>query len=900
MSVSLSRDLIVQHLSRPTPDSVRTFDNFLAQQPYAAEQCAVLLADLANDPATSQDSSLVAWFALCVFEDLASHKNFAKQTVQTRLSAKNALWNLLPIASLPSYVHTKLHTVIARMAVSMYRAREWNVFDSLRAIGEQKYKGSTDLRLGLTKYVIEAFVFYGIQSADDTLSREIEAVQMECFIILGVDPDSIWYSMPSVGSSPSKPGCQLGNGKDIHVEICNDHARSNEIIPALQILQILNSSTNSCSPLPACVAVFSAYASKCSLLLVANEALSCVADLASRPKVDPSYAAEVLPGLAAAVCGCLRRACGGYVDEVYESRVTLFVGSFVKNHVWKIVGFAGGSAVIDEFLQLFFKFTLNQASVEGFLNCLEEWDEFVDSLEQKKLIDGSDISRYRDGLVAIFQNVVRQLLFSEGSKYLNVLNFEEQFSGRDDCSSDWESFSNSCLMLIAKISDLYPSEVIQHTVSLFFAQSNNLRQVASDKLGNGILFIDAEKSLKVCAALKDLSTVIRLVGQIGHYFSELNFEENIGNTSVLIGHMLDLLTIGLSDSPTAGSPTYFVESKALLSRSIFYAIQLYVHWLEKYYALAAASQTKYLQQFQTLMNQILELAVSCLINDAESGTVLAASSVLVSIARTVRPNLMLYPSITTLLQNVHKVARGTKAGRVGCENIYKVVTFAVVAPTAETKVQEDVRPVRSFGCCVIRIVEMVQRFREMWNSDGAFVFDPRDPIVRSDIQHILLALSGAMDAVSAENANAKNAVYAVVKPVIKMALSLFEIYFHDLGMLLDLFDFTLALQGSLRRQSSRENGALVIETLQLFMKLIETKGLLQLASSPRNSVGSNGSVTILSKAADSERDEQLDLLDKFLQFLIVVVQDTGKVIEGLLPDVFVFCQYSFKFIAQEV
>ncbi|KAJ3086521.1 Exportin-6, partial [Physocladia obscura] len=536
---------------------------------------------------------------------------------------------------------------------------------------------------------------------------------------------------------------------------------------------------------------------------------------------------------------------------------------------------------------------------------------------------------------------------------------------RPQNDSEWDAFSNTCLALIAKISDLYPGEMIQYIGSKFFTHSEVLSTVSVEKLAN---------------AFQDLTTIVRLVGQIANYFCDFgNFQDNIENTSSLITRILEILNLTLSDSssalPVAAATTNSsllsiqsrtaTDSKVTLICTMFSTIRMYIYWFQKYQTIATpnspapavtfsslSSQSQVLspsssqsslttnhQTFQRLLNNVLEPCVSCILQSSNNnknslnlkGASVAASIVLVSIAMTVRPNLVLFPAMAPLLANAHAVARVTTGGKNVRRNLYKVVTLAIVVPQSNSlslvlngrsggggsgsgsivaengngKVGGVVGDDEwSLRCSQLSefFSGIIEQFLSFWQQDqgqhgaSTFLANPHDVAVRMEIKYTLEALCGAMEAVSEEAMNPKNVVYMVIKPIITKAMSLFEVYIHDSDMLLDLFDFTLALQVSLRRQSVRENGSLVIETLQMFMKLVETKGLLQLAATTPNNINTDKTAP---SSSIGERDKQLHLLNKFLEFLIAIVQDVSKSIEGLLIHIFIFCQYSYKFIAHE-
>ncbi|KAJ3115059.1 hypothetical protein HK100_001471 [Physocladia obscura] len=405
--------MIETHLRQPTRETHRAVSEFMANQPLAAELCAPLLVNLAmplnsnpisnnsgftsstfnanQNPLMQNTSSdaLLAWFALCVYENLATPKNFSAQTAATRLAAKNTLWALLPIAALPSPVKTKLYSTIARMAVVMFHAREWNIFDAVRVAIHHGDSTAHELRLALWKHIADVFVTSNprVSDVDENLRIELENVQQECLAILGIDslafsPSSLSLSssrMPSLGISPIHPDDALHHQSifrcyDYHqrqqqirsqstspqnvIRIINDPSQSTSLILSLQTLQFLNPPTNFATLHPAIPFVFSAYAVECRLLAVSTESLICLAEsCAARTRIvvaavdstaTDSTKNDFVMSLSAGVVGALRRATtspaaatgeGGWyaVDDVYLSKLTYLVSLYARNHIGRII-----------------------------------------------------------------------------------------------------------------------------------------------------------------------------------------------------------------------------------------------------------------------------------------------------------------------------------------------------------------------------------------------------------------------------------------------------------------------------------------------------------------------------------------------------------------------------------
>ncbi|ORY51626.1 hypothetical protein BCR33DRAFT_762302 [Rhizoclosmatium globosum] len=890
----MDRSLIISHLLHPTPESTAAASAFLANQPNAANQCSSILSSLTPSSTLTDQDLLVVWFALTAFESLASRKHFTSLPQQSQHQTHLLLWSLLPCAHtvFPSFLTQKLFQVLAKTSTALYLAGTWNLFDALETVE----MGA--IRLGLVKAVLE--VGGGVGS-----SGEWRRVVLECCAVLGLEGRAGGDErvLPSLGTSPSRSGSGgVGVGVSTAtsptsigpVTVQNDVSARDVSVLAIQILGLVVG-----SPLGVCagevdllgmvVQVLRVHMGQCYIREVALEACGGLGEVCARTRVDVTFVRGFLEGVGSGLIDGLRRCCeGGDVDEQYTHKLIHLASTFVKTHMKRVESLGSGVFPLDDFLQLLFKFTFLQSTWETFLECIHVWESFLDFLIARNT-DGADVHGYRDGLVALCQQIVRVLLWSEEAKYLRLLSFDEPdavSSSDQHYESEWDTFSGACLAVISKISDLYPVNIIQHVVSLFIVHATRVRQGGTSS----------------ATAYRDLTTLSQLVGQLAHFFVELgNFEENLKNTCGLIEQIVDLLGSLLEQQRSSVGQKKVDFARNQLCCALFSCLRIYIHWIDKFYSLATLKPAEYSNQFSHLLNNILSLTVQPLLQSSptpskqNSSLLLHASQMLLSVASTVRPNLCGFPAMAPLLSNAHQITRTIRDRDVKF-HIYKVVTLAIVVPTPNPKVSEE-----EWSTRLAQLTEfyapLITQFQAFWNEQGALTVDPRLAAPRGEVKHLIEAFVGCMEAVSGESVNPKNAVYMVVKRIVGRVLSLFEVYAEDSEMLLDLFDFTLALQVSLRRQSARENGTLVIETLQLFMKMVESKGLLQLAAtSPVNGTAvplpTNGH-------SPTSQHSNLELLDKFLLFLTEIVQDTSKSIEGLLDHVVVFCQYSYKFLAHE-
>jgi hypothetical protein len=158
------------------------------------------------------------------------------------------------------------------------------------------------------------------------------------------------------------------------------------------------------------------------------------------------------------------------LDEDYRIRFTEFVASFIQMHIHRFENDAGFP--MGAFLELLYKFTYHQPSIEALQNCLVIWTSFFDYLKLSKE-KGSHISdkyvirqiksfipymsRYKMGLLAFNEELGKKMQFCTNASELSGIEDEiENSMGQTDLDLllvEW-------LDMLATLAELFPQEIV--------------------------------------------------------------------------------------------------------------------------------------------------------------------------------------------------------------------------------------------------------------------------------------------------------------------------------------------------------------------------------------------------------------------------------------------------------
>ncbi|KAI8854171.1 armadillo-type protein [Chytridium lagenaria] len=603
-------------------------------------------------------SPYVEWFCMSTFEK--SVKQWPKLNPQDRASYRHFLWNLLTHRH-PVYKPFVLNTLIKTLVLigTVDYPTHWPaLFHDIHDFRSVSLK----LTLSLIQVIIEEF---SSTRADLSSTRKQELrhtlIQQSPSLISFITEilTSIYDSCISDPSIPfTSPIEKVGNGASIALGLHSPlksnpswqlpivgESPSHNILgtsprvgafafsgsfdaEAISIcslcltilLQLFSTIPLSETAVPA-VDVVLRYCRLCDAQTVdlGTLAMSVVNEILARNFV-PNEAVAFVLSIARQTCVLLRRLTDEEVkgtgklelDENYQSKFTDFLNCFVSHHIQRgenIPDFPMG-----ELLQLFYRFTFIQASPEGFQQCLHVWDTFMEYLIAQKSISQVEgeilANKYQSGLVIVAKETLSKILITENPKELSEIEFE-----RDETEglSEWEKFTQPCIDLIVKITDVYPSDLLLFYFNLLV------------NFGDRFLTMNSGTSKKVerRSVVQDLSTIVRLFGQLSVQFTN-NFTVTIPAAHTLLFKFTEILNFCIGNLPQGGL------SDSILCLYLFGTLKLYIHWIELYFNHGQTSPED-LKQCKDLLNRLIELSVIPLSYPATS---IYSSRLLLSLAKT--------------------------------------------------------------------------------------------------------------------------------------------------------------------------------------------------------------------------------------------------------------------------
>ncbi|KAJ3111216.1 Exportin-6 [Phlyctochytrium bullatum] len=611
-------------------------------------------------------------------------------------------------------------------------------------------------------------------------------------------------------------------------------------------------------------------------------AMSVVNELISRNFVPEGALAFIL-SIARETCVLLRRftdeggvlAAGEFdLDENYQSKFTDFLNGFVSCHVHR------GENIPDfpmsEFLQLFYRYTFLQPNQEGFLQCLHVWDTFLEYMIAQRSLSATqgDIlaSRYNGGLVSLAKDTLSKIFMTENSKDLSDIDYEKYEA---EGLSEWERFTQPCLDLIVKITEFYPSDLLSAYFNILVGFSDRL--VAMDP--------NLAKKMERRSVIQDISTMARLFGQLSAQFT-INFSLSAGAAFTLLKKIMEVLRFSLQ---VPGGSIF----DAILCLYLFGALKLYIHWMQLYYNSCLAKPDE-LDQCREFIHEVIDLCMLSLGKSKESA--LAGSRLLLSLAETVRPDLLSYPSISPLLVRL-KEELPSDLPDEACRSLYMAVANACLFPQNESSTGVGRAGEQEWKARHANFVSLCEGHVGTFKTVVAMIeSNPRaaaDPATKQQVRRLLLVFIAMFDTVEGGNVNSKEVVASGLSEVLKIYSPLLLLLQFDPELFESFLDFALSAMKSLKRQIARDHFHVVTDTLSTFFKIMQSNSFVALLGSGSGSVtsstdslsggkGARGGGGLLSAGSEGGG---ATILDKFVIFLSGIVEEGSKTFEALLPDV---------------
>lgn len=237
------------------------------------------------------------------------------------------------------------------------------------------------------------------------------------------------------------------------------------------------------------------------------------------------------------------------LEENYRTKLLDFLKYFVHSYINHMENNPYVPTV--DFLQVFYKFTFLQPDIYGFRECLEIWDDFLQSVTQRQN-PAMSIQIYEGVLLSLSKDMIAKAQFTLNAAELS--DVEDSLENIDG-QTDYDLFLDELLDIFMKLSEFYPNNVIGDLYMAIDRLIDSLAQLLHQDPG-------PRKSLSQTAhdfyVFKDLRSFLRVFGQLAHKFAE-SFEETLDATLELQGKYLKSIELCLSGLPVNQSIPDYVK-----------------------------------------------------------------------------------------------------------------------------------------------------------------------------------------------------------------------------------------------------------------------------------------------------------------------------------------------------
>ncbi|KAJ3393934.1 Exportin-6 [Lobulomyces angularis] len=853
---------------------------------------------------TKQSSQYTKWYSLTIFESNVTR--WTTLSTHSQSEIKTILWNLTLTEE--SFIQNKLLKLIVLIAKVEHNPQEY--FNTLNSLTSKNINTS----LVLLKITLEEF----IMGKDDTQKNKqfyrkwlIDQLPFILKLIINVlsssykrsilqhgydsplqtvhsvlnygslEPNSPLklsnpqvFHVPLLGTSPSKDYSLMTRNFSSNGSILHDGNLDNETLISCQLsLEIsMNLLTwiplNETPQLSNLLELVFQYAQLIDNGLsesLGQLAINCIIELLQR-KYVPKESIKFLLSVGQEVNELLRYLMEDEaklleLDIEYVNKIVLLVGHFISEHIARLETIE--KFPLMKFLELFFRFTFkNKLPIEAFIHSLHVWDSFLEycTVTRRNIAKNSFEfdSRYQEALISLATRLIKSVQVTHNT---DALELEYGNTNEADLHeyghSEWGKFVTPCVELISKITEIYPSVLLDPLFQQFQISYLTIRSIDSG----------SKTSAKQNNAARDFETLSVVFGRLSHLFIGENFEQNIEVVSELIIRFIEGIKLCLNlQAPTL--------SFQYLNIHLFGTISLYVHWLAQYYHFSREKVNSH-QLCDELVTEITRISLNSLKSENKFFGI-AGCSLLCSIASTVKPDYLQLPIMQEFLSVVNQLASQFTFEVI--QYLYKFITLIfVLQPFNIRWTQEDWK----YRTNIFEnfTSQFINNYVELTESKDFRGFAHQTQ-VKQHISHALGMLNAICASVETANTQAKDVVYHSIRKCLRGTLTLFEVYFHEKVLLATLFEFILITFGSLKKQISREDMNIITDTIGLFLSMLTGENL-KIVIERESLFYSNDSLHNGRKVRG--------VLESFILILKGIVEEPSKSFEAMLPDIIKFC-----------
>ncbi|XP_071106408.1 exportin-6-like [Haliotis cracherodii] len=558
------------------------------------------------------------------------------------------------------------------------------------------------------------------------------------------------------------------------------------------------------------------------------------------------------------------------LEDSYVEKFTDFLRLFVSIHLRRFEGSAQFPVL--EFLALLFKYTFRQPGNDGFFNCLDIWNTFLDYLLtklQERTADGHNtVSRYQEALLSLVSHILQKFQFRFNQSQLEELDDDTL---DDDSETEWQHFLRQCLEVIAKVAELLTAETFQLIWEPFKDYMNvymGLETCVINGMQGRRLNITGENECRrLHCTLRDLSSLLQALGRLADHFIGEKFAERYTIAQVLVDKLVETVTYGSKHKlfeVTSVAQSVLQPDFIQVHAQAMAATKAYAHWLAQLYGVSQRTN----QEKEKLYNLIVKLidAVAPLINkEVPERVAHSAAHLFLSMATTVRPSFLIQlPSMQTLY---NMASRGVftslkqEIQLLMCRSLshYLLLPWPGL-PELEQDWANRASHHQSFIQSLTARYIQVKTMADL--ADNKVLQQELKPVIRVTLQ----IMQDLIESLAGEVVKSKQICYQSLQESIQMTLTIFPIYIQQTDVVDDIMSFFLALFQGLRVQMGVPFTEQAIRT---FMNLFSREQLAETIS--------------------QESSTGFRVIEKFLKILQLIVQEPGSSFKSFLPQILSIC-----------
>ncbi|KAG8185218.1 hypothetical protein JTE90_025889 [Oedothorax gibbosus] len=557
------------------------------------------------------------------------------------------------------------------------------------------------------------------------------------------------------------------------------------------------------------------------------------------------------------------------IDDVYVEKFTDFLTLFVTYHLKRFE--SNPQFPILEFLALLFKYTFQQPSHDGFYSCLDVWNIFLDYLIYK-LGNGDTnydqtLNKYKDALLALVQEIFRKLQFRFNQSSLEELDDEAL---DDDSFTEWQSFLCQCLEIASKVSELMPDEIFHLVYSIFEENLRiyfDLEQFVKPPLNSSppeLNVVGENECRRLHCSLRDLSSMLQALGRLVVYMTGDHFNSRKLDAQKTLEKLCQAASYSnrnkFYEIKTA-APLVLQMDFVEVHAQILATLKAFCYWITQY-----IKEQRQVNSESSVEKIIADIAITNIKIKVPEKVTHSAAHLLNSLTATVRPAyLFQFIPVQQLLDLIGKLELRflpieTQIVVYRSMSNVLVLSWANVIPDAQ-----QLWPVRSSQHDAL-IQSLCEPLKSVCSVPKFYQDKTLQEEAKLNLLWIFKVLCGLMDNISDGSTRTKQVFFKSLQPVIPFVESLFHLYLQHSDVTESILDFYLCLFSSFRIQIGLP---FVQKTIEDFLTLFSSNQVMEFTL--------------------NECSSGFKVIEKLLQLLQQVVQETNSQFKDLLPSTISLC-----------